>query len=144
MKTKLQTLRDLLYETDTKKQTVFSDQPAPLTNEDKRAFMESLKTFSQLGESVYGNRNLEEITERLSKMVETASRMVTEKEDIVDSVSASRHMKHVSAALNEFKKSKIFALLALLIISFIVVLILECFIETYSTSLCVVGVRSIS
>jgi pyridoxal biosynthesis lyase PdxS len=105
MKTKLQTLRDLLYETDTKKQTVFSEQPAPLTNEDKRAFMESLKTFSQLGESVYGNRNLEEITERLSKMVETASRMVTEKEDIVDSVSASRHMKHVSAALNEFKKS---------------------------------------
>lgn len=105
MKTKLQTLRDLLYETDTKKRTVFSDQPAPLTNEDKRAFMESLKTFSQLGESVYGNRNLEEITERLSKMVETASRMVTEKEDIVDSVSASRHMKHVAAALNEFKKS---------------------------------------
>jgi hypothetical protein len=105
MKTKLQTLRDLLYETDTKKQTIFSEQPAPLTNEDKRAFMESLKTFSQLGESVYGNRNLEEITERLSKMVETASRMVTEKEDIVDSVSASRHMKHVSAALNEFKKS---------------------------------------
>lgn len=105
MKTKLQTLRDLLYETDTKKQTVFSVQPAPLTNEDKRAFMESLKTFSQLGESVYGNRNLEEITERIAKMVETASRMVTEKEDVVDSVSSSRHMKHVSAALDQFKKS---------------------------------------
>jgi pyridoxal biosynthesis lyase PdxS len=104
MKSKLQTLRDLLYETETKK-TVFSDQPAPLTTEDKRAFAESLKSFSQIGESVYGNRNLEEITERLSKMVETASRMVTEKEDVVDSVSASRHMKHVSAALNEFKKS---------------------------------------
>lgn len=104
MKSKLQTLRDLLYETETKK-TVFSEQPEPLTTEDKRAFAESLKSFSQLGESVYGNRNLEEITERLSKMVETASRMVTEKEDVVDSVSASRHMKHVSSALNEFKKS---------------------------------------
>jgi len=104
MKSKLQTLRDLLYETDTKK-TVFSDQPAPLTTEDKRAFAESLKSFSQIGESVYSNRNLEEITERLSKMVETASRMVTEKEDIVDSVSASRQLKHVQAAMNEFKKS---------------------------------------
>ena len=105
MKSKLQTLRELLYETDTKKQTVFSDQPEPLTTEDKRAFAESLKTFSQLGESVYGNRNLEEITERISKMVETACKMVTEKEDVVDSVSASRHMKHVQAAMNEFKKS---------------------------------------
>ena len=105
MKSKLQTLRDLLYETGTAKQTVFSDQPAPLTTEDKRAFAESLKTFSQIGESVYSNRNLEEITERLSKMVETASRMVTEKEDIVDSVSASRQLKHVQAAMNEFKKS---------------------------------------
>ena len=104
MKSKLQTLRDLLYETE-KKTTVFSEQPAPLTTEDKRAFAESLKSFSQMGESVYSNRNLEEITERLSKMVETASRMVTEKEDVVDSVSASRHMKHVAAAMAEFKKS---------------------------------------
>ena len=104
MKSKLQTLRDLLYETETKK-TVFSEQPAPLTTDDKRAFAESLKSFSQMGESVYSNRNLEEITERLSKMVETASRMVTEKEDVVDSVSASRHMKHVASAMAEFKKS---------------------------------------
>ena len=104
MKSKLQTLRDLLYETETKK-TVFSDQPEPLTTEDKRAFAESLKSFSQLGESVYGNRNLEEITERISKMVETASRMVTEKEDVVDSVSASRHMKHMESALKDLQKS---------------------------------------
>ena len=53
MKSKLQTLRDLLYETETKK-TVFSEQPEPLTTEDKRAFAESLKAgASESAERLY-------------------------------------------------------------------------------------------
>ena len=45
MKSKLKIIQDLLRE---EKQTVFSEQPIPLTTEDKMAFQESLKTFSQI------------------------------------------------------------------------------------------------
>ena len=101
----LEALHRILNEDITEKQTVFSEGPAPLTAEQKRAFSEAVKTFSQMGESVYGNGQLKEIVERISNIVETASQLVTEKEDLVDSVSASRHMKHVGGALKEFQKS---------------------------------------
>jgi len=103
MKSKLKIIQDLLRE---EKQTVFSEQPIPLTTEDKMAFQESLKTFSQMGESVYGNGKLKEIVENISKVVETANRLVTEEsDDLIDSVSASRQFKGINAALNEFTKS---------------------------------------
>tara|TARA_R110001592_G_scaffold98132_3_gene280513 strand:+ start:1506 stop:1937 length:432 start_codon:yes stop_codon:yes gene_type:complete len=100
----LTALRDLLSE-DASKQTVFSEGPAPLTNEQKQQFAEAVKTFSQMGESVYSNGKLKSIVERISSIVETATQLVTEKEDMIDSVSAGRHMKHVSGALKEFQKS---------------------------------------
>ena len=103
MKSKLQIIQDLLKE---QKQTVFSEQPIPLTTEEKMAFRNALKTFSQMGESVYGTGKLQEIVENISNVVETANRLVTEEsEDLVDGVSASRQFKGINAALNEFKKS---------------------------------------
>jgi hypothetical protein len=103
MRQKLQILRNLLNEDKT---TVFSaDQPQPVSADEKRAFMESLKQFSQLGESVYGRNNLEEITERLNHMVETATRLVSESGDITEKIGGSRHMKYINEAMKEFKKS---------------------------------------
>jgi hypothetical protein len=101
---KLETLKKLLYEMDSKK-NVFQEQPEPLSVDEKRAFMESLKQFSQLGESVYGRNNLEEITERLNHMVETATRLVSESGDITEKIGGSRHMKYINEAMKEFKKS---------------------------------------
>ena len=103
---KLQAIVDLLNEADTTKQTVFSDERTPLTREDKHKFAESIASFSQMAESVSGRRNLEEIVERISHMVETASRMVTESDDdMLDKVAESRRLKMVEAALNDLKKS---------------------------------------
>lgn len=100
---KLQLLRDLLKEDKT---TVFSvDQPQPVSADEKRAFMESLRQFSQLGESVYGRNNLEEITEQLNRMVETATRLVSESGDITEKIGGSRHIKYINEAMKEFKKS---------------------------------------
>jgi hypothetical protein len=50
MKSKLQTLRDLLYERDmnSNKQTVFSEKEAPLSIEDKKSLAENLGAFSCL------------------------------------------------------------------------------------------------
>lgn len=91
---------------ENEKQTVYGEQPAPLTYEDKKYFAESLKTYSQMGEVMYGREKLQEAVERISKMVETANRMISESEDdVVDKVSASRHMKHVDSALKELQKS---------------------------------------
>jgi len=102
---KLETLRNLLYEMDNKK-NVFQEGPAPLTIEEKRAFSESLKTFSQLGESIYSTRKIEEAVMQIEKMVETANRLVVEEaEDLVDNVSAGRHFNTMQNALKELKKS---------------------------------------
>ena len=100
----LEKIQELLNE-NIHKQTVFSEGPTPLTTEQKRQFAEAVKTFSQMGESVYSTGKLKEIVERISNIVETATQLVTEKEDMIDSVSASRQMKHVSSALKEFTKS---------------------------------------
>jgi histone H3/H4 len=105
MKTKLQTLRELLYEVDSKK-NVFQEGPAPLTVEEKREFANSLRTFSQLGESVYSKRKLEEAVTTIERMVETARRLVNEaSDDIVETTAAGRHFNYMDNALKEFKKS---------------------------------------
>jgi len=102
---KLETLKNLLYEMDSKK-NVFQEGPAPLTIEEKRAFSESLKTFSQLGESVYSKRKLEEAVTTIERMVETARRLVNEaSDDVVESTAAGRHFNYMDNALKEFKKS---------------------------------------
>ncbi len=91
---------------ESEKQTVFSKEQEPLTREDKHKFAESIASFSQMANSVSGQRNLEEIVERISHMVETASRLVTESDDdMLDKVAESRRLKMVEAALNDLKKS---------------------------------------
>jgi hypothetical protein len=74
--------------------------------EDKQRFAESLSSYSAMAEAVSGTRNLEEIVERISHMVETATRMVQESEDeMLDKVADSRRLKMVQAALKDLKKS---------------------------------------
>jgi methyl-accepting chemotaxis protein len=108
MKSKLQTLRDLLYEQDTKtKQTVFAEQPAPLSIEEKRAFAEGLNRFSEIAESMRARgTQLKEAVDRMTKMVETAGRMISESdEDMVDKINSKRHLEYVNKALTEMQKS---------------------------------------
>ena len=104
MKTNLKAIQQILNE-QTKK-NVFTEQPAPLTTEEKLAFRHALKGFSQMGESVYSTGKLQKVVENLSKVVETANRLVTEEsDDLIDSVSASRQFKGINSALDAFKKS---------------------------------------
>lgn len=101
----LNTIKSFLNETD--KRTVFEkDEPTPLTMEDKQRFAESISSYSAMAEAVSGTRNLEEIVERISHMVETATRMVHESEDdMLDKVAESRRLKMIEAALKDLKKS---------------------------------------
>ena len=108
MKSKLQTLRDLLYERDMNlnKQTVFSEKEAPLTIEDKKALAENLGAFSSMAETLRARgQRLEEAVTSITKMVETANRMIQESdEDMVEKVAAKRHMDYVNKAVNEMQK----------------------------------------
>lgn len=106
MKSKLQTLRDLLYERE-EKQTVFSEKEAPLSIEEKKAFAEALNTFSTMSETVMARgKRLQEVVERVTKMCETASRLVNESgDDLVEKVAAGRHMKLIEGALKDFQRS---------------------------------------
>jgi hypothetical protein len=62
--------------------------------------------YSSMADSISGNRDLSEIVERISHMVETAGRMVSESDDdMLDKVAESRRMKMVEAALKDLKKS---------------------------------------
>lgn len=109
MKSKLQTLRDLLYERDmnSNKQTVFSEKEAPLSIEDKKSLAENLGAFSSMAETLRARgRRLEEAVTAITKMVETANRMIQESDDdMVEKVAAGRHMKMVEMALKEMQKS---------------------------------------
>ena len=106
MKSKLQTLRDLLYEKQ-QKETVFGEQPQPLSLEEKRAFAEGLNSFSAMTETLRARgERLKEAVNQISKMVETAGRMITESDDdMVEKVSAKRHLEYVNKAMAEMQKS---------------------------------------
>ncbi len=106
MKSKLQTLRDLLNEKQ-EKQTVFNQQPAPVSLEEKRAFAEGLSSFSAMSETLRARgARLQEVVEQITKMVETANRMIGESsDDVVETLAATRHMKLADMALKEMQKS---------------------------------------
>jgi hypothetical protein len=106
MKSKLQTLRDLLYERE-EKRTVFEEQPAPLSVEEKRAFAEGLNRFSEISESMRARgTQLKEAVDRMTSMVETAGRMISESDgDMVDKINSKRHLEYVNKALAEMQKS---------------------------------------
>lgn len=100
----LKTIKSFLNETE--KRTVFGNESVPLTMDDKKQFAETLRSFSSMAESVSGTRNLEEIVERISHMVETASRMISESDDdMLDKVAEGRRLKMIEAALKDFRKS---------------------------------------
>ncbi len=105
MKSKLQTLRDLLYERE-EKQTVFGQQPAPLSIDDKKSLAANLSSFSTMAETLRARgQRLEEAVTSITKMVETANRMIQESdEDMVEKVAAKRHMDYVNKAVNEMQK----------------------------------------
>jgi len=101
----LNRIMSILNESE-EKINVFKDQPAPLTTEDKRYFAESISRYSQLGEIMYGKKQLQEAVNHIAKLVETATRMISESDDdMVEKVAAGRHIKTLSEAVKELQKS---------------------------------------
>jgi hypothetical protein len=107
-KSNLDIVRNLwLGEEATPKQTVFSEKEQPISIDDKRAFAEALNSFSAMAETIAARgQRLQEAVQRVTKVVETANRLVTESDDdLVEKVAAGRHMKLIEGALKDFQRS---------------------------------------
>jgi hypothetical protein len=86
-------------------ETILEDQPKPMSKEEKRAFMETVKNFSAMGESVYGKGDLEEIVERVKNIVERADRIMTESNDWMTNVAHKKGNKRMHEDYRDFEAS---------------------------------------
>jgi hypothetical protein len=86
-------------------ETILDDQPKPMSKEEKRAFMETVKNFSAMGESVYGKGDLEEIVERVQNIVERADRIMTESNDWMTNVAHKKGNKRMHEDYRDFEAS---------------------------------------
>jgi len=82
------------------------EQEQGITSEQKRSFTEAVGNYHSLGESVYRNSSLREITEQLGEIVRVAESLtLKESEHWFDNVTTSRHMKQLGEAYKVFAKT---------------------------------------
>ena len=94
-----QLLRNLLNE----KYLGETEQPK-MTKEEKKAFLEAVSQYHKLGEMVYRNNQLSELSETLGNIVTTAENLtMQESEHWFDNVTVSRHMKQLQEAFKVFE-----------------------------------------
>ena len=71
----------------------------------KQEFVNAVKGYSQLGESVYGKGNLKELCERVKYMVEMAQQVTLAEGDWFDGITINRHMKGLNDSYKVFEKT---------------------------------------
>ena len=82
------------------------EEEEKMTKEQKRSFLEVVSNFHKLGEMVYSNARLQEVTTTLKSVVEQAEKMtIDESEHWFDNMTVSRHMKQMNEAMKVFEKT---------------------------------------
>ena len=81
------------------------NEPPKITKEEKQAFLEAVRGFSQLGEGVYGKTNLKELCEKVKHMVETANHVTLSEGDWFDGITVNRNMKEIANSYKVFEKT---------------------------------------
>jgi len=77
-----------------------------MSKDDRNAFLEAVGNFHKLGEMVYSNGRLQEVTKTLQSVVEQAEKVtISESEHWFDNVTVSRHMKQMNEAYKVFEKT---------------------------------------
>ena len=76
------------------------------TKEERRAFVESLKQFSQFKNEIYRSKRLGEISEQLGQMIESAEAFtLKETEGMFDGISVGRDIKSIKDDYKLFNKT---------------------------------------
>ena len=73
---------------------------------DKKAFQESVRKYSQYGQSIYGSKQLQAAVNEIKQIIETAEQMtLQETDEWFDNVTVSRHMKQLKESYKVFEKT---------------------------------------
>jgi len=82
------------------------EQDEKMTSEQKRTFLKAVANFHQIGEMVYRQDSLREVTQTLGSIIEQAEKLtLSESEHWFDNVTVSRHMKQMNEAYKVFEKT---------------------------------------
>ena len=82
------------------------DEDMKMSKDDRNSFLEAVSNFHKLGEMVYSNGGLQEVTKTLQSVVEQAEKVtISESEHWFDNVTTSRHMKQLGEAYKVFEKT---------------------------------------
>ena len=82
------------------------DKTPSMSSDDKRAFMEAVANYQQLGKMVYATGGLREVAKTLGNIVDQAENItIQESEHWFDNVTVSRHMKQLREAYKVFEKT---------------------------------------
>ena len=74
--------------------------------EERQSFLEAVANFHKLGEMIYSNAKLQEVTKTLQSVMERAEKVtMKESEHWFDNVTVSRHMKQMNEAMKVFEKT---------------------------------------
>tara|TARA_B100000287_G_scaffold373931_1_gene373414 strand:+ start:1611 stop:2096 length:486 start_codon:yes stop_codon:yes gene_type:complete len=77
-----------------------------MTKEERNSFLEAVANFHKLGEMIYSNAKLQEVTKTLQSVMERAEKVtMKESEHWFDNVTVSRHMKQMNEAMKVFEKT---------------------------------------
>ena len=83
-------------------ETLMEDQQQPMSKDEKKQFVQEIANFSALGESVYGKGDIEEIVERVKRIVSSADRIMTESDDWMSNVSHKKGNKRMHEDFKDF------------------------------------------
>ena len=82
------------------------EEETGITAEQKKSFTEAVGNYHQMGDAIYRNASLREITEKLGEIVKVAEALtLQESEHWFDNVTTSRHMKQLKEAYKVFSKT---------------------------------------
>ena len=77
-----------------------------MTNEQKMAFLEAVKSYTSFGETVYRKEGLAKVYESIRNVVEVAGKnMVKETEGSFDGITVGRHVKRMNESFKIFEKT---------------------------------------
>jgi hypothetical protein len=86
-------------------ETLMEERPQPMSKEEKKQFVQEIANFSALGESVYGKGDIEEIVERVKRVVTNADRIMTEGDDWMSNVAHKKGNKRMHEDYRDFEQS---------------------------------------
>lgn len=84
-------------------ETILDDQPKPMSIDEKREFVNAVKNFSALSESVYGKGDLDAICERVKLIVERAEKIMSEDSDWFSEVAHKKNFKRIQEDYSMFE-----------------------------------------